>query len=113
MRRVGALVAVFIGIAVFVAAFMFHSPSEICRGHHPFPEDVLDQYGFVIAEQHFTRARAPLVAAHCTLQLVSGPRTAGWPGGISPPGSHRTVLNSLPLHGSSHLIRSNSVIHAQ
>ncbi len=24
----------------------------------------------------------------------------GWPGGISPPGSHRSVRNSLPLHGS-------------
>ena len=24
----------------------------------------------------------------------------GWPGGISPPGSHRTVRDSLPSHGS-------------
>lgn len=56
-------------------AFIFHTPTEICRGHHPFPEDVLNQYGFAIAEQHFTRARMPIVGAHCTLQLVSGPRT--------------------------------------
>lgn len=55
---------------------MFHPPTEICRGHHSLPEQVLDRYGFVIAEQHFTRARVPIVAAHCTLQLVSGPRTA-------------------------------------
>ncbi|TQC45464.1 hypothetical protein EEB14_31530 [Rhodococcus sp. WS4] len=75
MRRAGALAVVVIGIAVSLAAFIFHTPTEICRGHHPFPEDVLNQYGFAIAEQHFTRARMPIVAAHCTLQLVSGPRT--------------------------------------
>src|SRR5487761_1083648 len=39
--------------------------------------------------------------------------TVGWPGGISPPGSHRTVLNSLPLHGSSLLILQNVDIQAQ
>ncbi|WP_368680566.1 hypothetical protein R1X32_10210 (plasmid) [Rhodococcus opacus] len=75
MRRAGALAAVVVGIAAIVVAFIFHPPTEICRGHHPFPEDVLDQYGFAIAEQHFTRARMPIVAAHCTLRLVSGPRT--------------------------------------
>ena len=26
----------------------------------------------------------------------------GWPGGVSPPGSHGTVRDSLPSHGSSH-----------
>jgi retron-type reverse transcriptase len=30
---------------------------------------------------------------------------AGWPGGISPPGSHRTERDSLPSFRSSHLIR--------
>ena len=28
--------------------------------------------------------------------------TVGWPGGVSPPGSHGTVRDSLPSHGSSH-----------
>ncbi len=70
-----ALAAVVAGIAVVLAAFIFHPPTEICRGHRPFPEDVLNQYGFAIAELHFTRARMPIVAAHCTLQLVSGPQT--------------------------------------
>jgi hypothetical protein len=32
-----------------------------------------------------------------------GPRPAGWPGGISPPGSHRTERESLPSLRSSHL----------
>ena len=69
------LAAVVIGIAVYLAAFISHPPQEICRGHHRFPEDVLNQYGLVIAEQHFSRAKMPIVAAHCTLHLVSGPRT--------------------------------------
>ncbi|MFD7012726.1 hypothetical protein [Rhodococcus jostii] len=55
------------------AAFISHPPQEICRGHHRFPEDVLNQYGLVIAEQHSSRAKMPTVAAHCTLHLVSGP----------------------------------------
>ena len=29
-------------------------------------------------------------------------RKVGWPGGIAPPGSRRSVRNSLPLHGSCH-----------
>ncbi|WP_241962067.1 hypothetical protein [Rhodococcus opacus] len=69
------LAAVVAGIAVYLAAFISHPPQEICRGHHRFPEDVLNQYGLVIAEQHFSRAKMPIVAAHCTLHLVSGPRT--------------------------------------
>ncbi|WP_425173898.1 transposase family protein [Mycobacterium sp.] len=38
----------------------------------------------------------------------------GWPGGISPPGSHRTVRNSLPLHGSccpGHQTRGTQLTH--
>jgi len=31
-----------------------------------------------------------------------GTALVGWPGGVSPPGSHGTVRDSLPSHGSSH-----------
>ena len=34
-------------------------------------------------------------------------------GGISAPGSHRTVRNSLPLHGSYHPVGWNLRVHAQ
>jgi hypothetical protein len=40
-------------------------------------------------------------------------QAAGWPGGISPPGSHRTERDSLPSLRSSHLICQNSGLHAQ
>src|SRR5215469_16706534 len=32
--------------------------------------------------------------------LVTLPRLVGWPGGASPPGSHRSVRDSLPSYGS-------------
>ena len=32
----------------------------------------------------------------------------GWPGGIAPPGSHRTVRDSLPSHGSYHPVGRKS-----
>jgi hypothetical protein len=35
----------------------------------------------------------------------------GSPGGISPPGSHGTVRNSLPLHGSYHPGHQNEWTH--
>lgn len=34
--------------------------------------------------------------------LVRAEPQVGWPGGTAPPGSHRSVRNSLPLHGSCH-----------
>ena len=37
----------------------------------------------------------------------------GWPGGVSPPGSHRTVRDSLPSHGSCHPDHQNVRIQAQ
>src|ERR1035437_6243575 len=40
-------------------------------------------------------------------------RTVGWPGGIAPPGSHGTVRDSLPLHGSSHHVGMSSWVHCQ
>ena len=40
-------------------------------------------------------------------------RRVGWPGGIAPPGSHRTVRDSLPSHGSYHPVGKNSFIHIQ
>ncbi|PWU50081.1 carbonate dehydratase [Micromonospora sp. S4605] len=46
-----------------------------------------------------------------TLPIV--PTQVGWPGGISPPGSHRTVRNSLPLHGSCHPDHQKRGVHAQ
>jgi hypothetical protein len=36
----------------------------------------------------------------------------GWPGGIAPPGSHRTERDSLPSLRSSHRIQTNSRSHA-
>jgi hypothetical protein len=35
----------------------------------------------------------------------------GWPGGISPPGSHRSVRDSLPSHGSYHPGHQNEWTH--
>src|SRR5674476_1703053 len=40
-------------------------------------------------------------------------RTVGWPGGITPPGSHRTVRDSLPSHGSYHRVAMIPRVHAQ
>src|ERR1022692_1352928 len=37
----------------------------------------------------------------------------GWPGGISPPGSHGSRRDSLPSPGSSHPVIQNSVVHSQ
>ena len=36
----------------------------------------------------------------------------GWPGGFSPPGSHRTVRDSLPSHGSYHPVGRKSRVQA-
>src|ERR1039457_2513626 len=37
----------------------------------------------------------------------------GWPGGISPPGSHGSRRDSLPSPGSSHPVIQNSVVQSQ
>ena len=37
----------------------------------------------------------------------------GWPGGISPPGSHRSRRDSLPSPGSCHLVRQTVGTHRQ
>ena len=41
------------------------------------------------------------------------PGSVGSPGGVSPPGSHRTVREPLGSHRSSHLIHSNVPVHCQ
>ncbi len=51
-----------------------------------------------------TRALAPLVphlAGSGHLPKSAGMARVGWPGGISPPGSHRSRRDSLPSPGSS------------
>ena len=45
-----------------------------------------------------------------TLRLRGHP--VGWPGGIAPPGSHRTVRDSLPSHGSYHPVGRKSRVQA-
>src|ERR1035438_10502657 len=36
----------------------------------------------------------------------------GWPGGIAPPGSHRSRREGLPSPGSCHLDHQNETLHA-
>jgi hypothetical protein len=38
---------------------------------------------------------------------------AGSPGGVAPPGSHRSVRDGLPSHGSYHPVGKNWVVHRQ
>jgi hypothetical protein len=40
-------------------------------------------------------------------------RVVGWPGEVSPPGSHRTVRDSLPSHGSYHPVGRKSRVQDQ
>ena len=39
--------------------------------------------------------------------MCRAPRLGEWPGGVSPPGSHRTVRDSLPSYGSRHPVDGN------
>jgi hypothetical protein len=47
----------------------------------------------------------PVRAGRCRQRCARPALSAGWPGGISPPGSHRTERDSLPSFRSSHPIR--------
>ena len=59
------------------------------------------------------RARVVGIAAAALSAVLNFMRLVGWPGGISPPGSHGTVRDISRSHRSSHLIHSNARIHAQ
>jgi len=52
-----------------------------------------------------------------TIRMLPGhphiERVVGWPGGISPPGSHGTERDSLPSFRSSHPIQENTRTQAQ
>src|SRR6266849_5625960 len=97
-----------IGYAMSMQAVAWPEPDPLVasaiaakyRGKRPRPLAVLirDRLGEWLGDEDVAEAfmirggRAGPVAA------------AGWPGGISPPGSHRTERESLPSLRSSHLI---------
>jgi hypothetical protein len=45
--------------------------------------------------------------------VLPGRSLVGWPGGIAPPGSHRSQRDSLPSLGSSHPDHQNQATHRQ
>ena len=51
--------------------------------------------------------------AEVQLQLMAELSPGEWPGGIAPPGSHRSRRDSLPSPGSCHLDHQIAATHAQ
>jgi hypothetical protein len=48
-----------------------------------------------------------------SILAARGQPAVGWPGGISPPGSHRSRRDSLPSPGSCHPVHQDADAHAQ
>ncbi len=73
-----------------------HFFSLVIDGRHPAAHELAES---------FPREQLPmdpeLAVVLAADHLALGSRV-GWPGGVSPPGSHGTVRDSLPSHGSSH-----------
>jgi len=70
--------------------------------------------GAAVPSLGHARASRPCQARHTANGKVNfAIALVGWPGGIAPPGSHGTVRDSLPSHGSYHPVGKNSFIHIQ
>jgi len=68
-------------------------------------KDKLSLPGFLTFEQGARAAREgrnPATGETIQIAATKTVKGVGWPGGVSPPGSHGTVRDSLPSHGSSH-----------
>ncbi|MDV3357346.1 hypothetical protein [Dietzia sp. IN118] len=68
--RTCALVGIAVGLAVYVAAFLLHSPSNTCRGEL-LP---LEYSATQMTQLSFSTEWAGLVASRCEATLVDGPQ---------------------------------------